>query len=338
MSKIEILSLIITLICVASFATVFTVLFRHYYKGMISDVKDGKLDIELIDNALYEEKIEKSKKHKVFKIVLKTFSSVLLGVILLGFGVSLYSRITGNLMPIGNNTFVVVSTGSMEKRNENNDYLDTYNLRNQINTYDMVNITKIKNKEEIKLYDVIAFKADDGRVIVHRVVKITSDGLITKGDSNRDNDVGSLYSNYLSYKNVIGKYTGTRIPLVGLFVIFLQSNAGIITIVSVFYCLLMFEHLKGKYENAIIERTNFLIDLINVDLEEDDISNLESSYQEILIYKGQEYRFVSGKFIEKKESTTNYKDDEMVFIKDKDNSVKIKNTKEKLDLDSKEVE
>ena len=59
---------------------------------------------------------------------------------------------------------------------------------------------------------------------------------------------------------------------------------------------------------------------------------------EELIPKNKYLQNAVKKFIEKKESATNYKDDEMVFIKDKDNSVKIKNTKEKLDLDSKEVE
>ena len=94
MSKIEILSLIITLICVASFATVFTVLFRHYYKGMISDVKDGKLDIELIDNALYGRYLSTS--------LIPTFSAIIKLKFLIFFTNYIYHLKTkqkGNLSP-----------------------------------------------------------------------------------------------------------------------------------------------------------------------------------------------------------------------------------------------
>lgn len=324
MSPVELLSLIVTFVCVVSFSIVFTVLFKNHYKAMINDIKEGKNDIELIDNALYEEKLAKSKAHKTFVIITKVISSVFLGVVIIGFGFSLFSRITGNLMPIGNSTFVVVSTGSMSKKNSENDYLLDYGLNNQIQTYDMVNIQKVKNVNDIKVYDVIAFKATDGRVIVHRVIKITNNGFVTKGDNNKDSDVGVLYGNALSFSEVVGKYNGFRIPLVGLFVIFLQSNAGIITIISIFYCIIMFEHLRGKYENAIIERTNLLIDLIEFDLEKETSNGVQTSFKEILIYKGQEYHFVSGKFVHKEVNNDKYGEDEMVFVKDKDDQIETK--------------
>lgn len=322
MSPVEILSLVVTFICVGSFSIVFTVLFKSHYKNQIKEIKEGKLDIELIDNALYEDKIERSKTRKTLRIISKVISYTLLGVVVSAFGLSLFSRITGNLMPIGDQTMVVISTGSMSKKHEANTYLEANNLDNQIQSYDMVGIKKVDPSKDLKLYDVIAFKADDGRIIVHRIIEVVVNGFLTRGDASKNDDAGVLYKTYLPYDRIVGQYTGVRIPLIGLFVIFLQSNSGIITVVCVVYCLLMFDHLRSKYENAIIERTNMLIDLIECDIDSVKTEDIITSYNEVLIYQGQEYHFEAGKFIKKQESKQKYEDDQMVFIKDKGDEVK----------------
>ena len=60
MNNVEILSLVVTIICLVSFCLVFTFLFRHYYLSNINEIKEGKADKEVIE--YNKERIEKNKK------------------------------------------------------------------------------------------------------------------------------------------------------------------------------------------------------------------------------------------------------------------------------------
>lgn len=68
-----------------------------------------------------------------------------------------------------NYTVFVVSTGSME---------------NTINVNDVILVERTKN---VKEKDIIAFKQDNG-LIVHRIISINDEGIITKGDANNHED------------------------------------------------------------------------------------------------------------------------------------------------------
>lgn len=304
MSSVEITSLVVTIICLLSFCVVFTILFKNYYAHQIAHIKEGKDDIELIDNALYEEQKGRSSTRKVVSLVGKVVSWSLLGVIVVGFSFALYSRFSNNVMMLGNNAYIVIASGSMEERNSANTYLDTYDLNNQINTYDMIEICKYNSQSEIKPYDVVAFKNKNNVTIVHRIIEIRPDGTyVTRGDSNNVSDTNTQYDGYLKYENIIGRYTGNSIPLIGLFVIFLQSNSGIITIVSIIYCMFMFDHFRSKYEQAINERTDMLISLTNYDMAKEEVDDVTVSFNESLYYKGDKYNFKDGIFVKKENSS-----------------------------------
>ena len=63
--------------------------------------------------------------------------------------------------------------------------------------------------KDIKVGDVIIFyKPGTRELIVHRVVMKTDEGLYTKGDANPSIDWWSP----LPYENVVGKWTGFKIP------------------------------------------------------------------------------------------------------------------------------
>lgn len=337
MSNIEIVSLIVTIICLVSFSIVFTVLFRNYYTHLIKDVKEGKEDIALIENAIYEEQRKNKTQHKVFSIIGKVLGWSLLGVVIVGFSLSLYSRFTSNNMMFGDTGYIVIASGSMEERNPANTYLDTYDLNDQIKTYDIIEIKKYNSQDDIKLYDVVAFKNEHNVTIVHRIIEIRADGTyLTKGDSNEASDFNIQYDGYLKYENIVGKYTGNNIPTLGIFVVFLQSNSGIITVVSIIYCMLMFDYLKSKYENAIFERSETLINLTNYDLNKEEVDDVSVDYSESLCYKGSRYIFKEGQFVEKialedvkDENKTNNTNEKSVKIKTK--VLKINNLDSKND-------
>ena len=306
MSNLQLLSFIVTTVCLVSFSIVFTYLFRNYFINSIKNISDGREDIEIIDTFLDETKKKKTKRNKIFNIVGKVTSYTFLGLVLAFFCFSLTSRILDNNMLINNSGFVVIASGSMEERNKENAYLDEFNLNNQISTYDIIGLKKYESIDQVKLYDVIAFKDKEGKTIVHRIVSLeeTENNIKvnTRGDSNQASDANQLYYGYLSYEDIIGKYTDFRIPLIGSFVIFLQSNSGIVTIISVIYCFLMFDYYRTKLDKTITLRTNLLVELIDYDI---DTPNVNNYFKQELIYKGYKYIFEKGEFKYKEEIKDN---------------------------------
>lgn len=324
MTSVDIIVLVITLLCLISFCGVFTILFNHYYKSNINLINSGKEDIELIDNAIYEEKQSKKKFNKVIKIITKTGGYIILVIIVAIFSLSLVSKIKDEGIIFGNSTLMVIASDSMSKKN--NDIVSSNpKLNNQFNTYDIIGISKYTNQDEVNLYDIVAFKNKNNVTIVHRIVKINIDEetkqvtYLTQGDSNlyADNTSNSQYVGYLTYDKIIGKYNGTRIKGLGIFVIFLQSSAGVVTIISLVYCLIMYDYLSNKYKKAIVDRTNLLVDLIDYDLSKKEVDDIVTSYHETLIYKDQLYLFKDGKFLSKEKNDLEYKklNDHMIFIK-----------------------
>lgn len=332
MTSVDIIVLIITLLCLISFCIVFTILFNHFYKSNINLINSGKEDIELIDNAIYEEKQSKNKCNKVLKIIAKTGGYVVLGFVIVIFSISLVSKFKNDAIVFGNSTLMVIASDSMSKKN-NDIVLSNPELNNQFNTYDIIGVSKYTNQDEVKLYDVIAFKNKNNVTIVHRIIKVNVDEqtkqvtYLTQGDSNlyADNTSGSQYVGYLTYDKIIGKYNGTRIQGLGIFVIFLQSPAGIVTIISLVYCLIMYDYLSNKYKKAIVDRTNLLINLIDYDLNKEEVDDVVTSYHETLIYKDQLYLFKDGKFISKEKTDLEYKklNDHMIFIKKVNDSITL---------------
>ena len=304
MSTVEIISLVVTLVCVVSFSVVFTILFRNYYMTNIESVKAGREDTDLIEQAIYEENQSKSKGKKIAKKVFRISEYVILGLISAFFLFSLYSRFTGNSLPFGEYSMIVIATDSMSIKNSNNSYLEDNELDNQFDAYDIIGVSPYHSQDEVQLYDVVAYKDDHETIIVHRirVIETLSDGTIvyhTRGDKNAIDDDNNRYGAHLTYDRIIGHYNGNRIKNIGIFIIFVQSNAGIITIVSIVYCLLMYDRFNNKYEKAVEERTNTLISLLDYDINVDDASDFIAQYKETVIYKGTCYIFEKGEFVTK---------------------------------------
>lgn len=300
MTSLEILSIVTTLICLVSFSTVFIILFRSYFKNVESSINEGKEDIDLIDTALLKEKEAKSKKRKIFSRIGKITSYSLVGLLVVFFAFSLVTRLTSTTLPYNNSTLVTIASGSMSEKNPANTYLIDNNLDNQFDTYDMIGVTRYKSEEEVKLYDVIAFKSNSNKTVIHRIIKIENiDGknyYTTRGDSNSTSDNNVLYGSYLTYESFVGYYNGIRIKGIGAFVIFLQSGSGIITVASILVCFIMFDYYKSKTDKAMNKRTNMLIELID---DEIDTKEIKTKFKQELFYKGNKYTFENGQLISK---------------------------------------
>lgn len=73
--------------------------------------------------------------------------------------------------------------------------------------------------------DIITFKAEENRIITHRIIDVVVKNGQTmyrmKGDSNKTKDM-----NLVLPQNVIGKYTNITIPYIGYFIEFTKSKGG----------------------------------------------------------------------------------------------------------------
>lgn len=138
------------------------------------------------------------------KTILKTignviFYAVIACIIIAGiasfFGIKPYITMSGSMEP-------VIHTGSICFVNTNADY------------------------DDIKLYDVIAYQAETGGLVTHRVINITPDGMETKGDNNETSDGISTTQENFRGKNLFS------VPLIGYIIRYIQQPAGM-TIVGV---------------------------------------------------------------------------------------------------------
>lgn len=120
---------------------------------------------------------------------------------------------------IGTKTPLIVLTESMEPKIKDGDLI----------------IVNDCNASDVQVGDVIAFfdpASKTGSVVTHRVIgRITLGGKIsfkTQGDNNDFDDRLPVPA-----ENVIGIYEGTRIPVIGALLMFMQSTLGLILCVLI---------------------------------------------------------------------------------------------------------
>lgn len=95
--------------------------------------------------------------------------------------------------------------------------------------------------DSVETGDVISFKVDDDMFVTHRAVRITPEGIITKGDENMTED-----PDVVTKDNYIGK-TVFALPCVGRLFGFFYALSGKITLaVSILALLVMGRFYRGK--------------------------------------------------------------------------------------------
>lgn len=66
----------------------------------------------------------------------------------------------------------------------------------KISAGDMI-FVKEKDAADVKEMDIITFRTDDQKVVTHRVVQVTPEGIMTKGDNNNVEDSWKVTSDSL---------------------------------------------------------------------------------------------------------------------------------------------
>lgn len=88
-------------------------------------------------------------------------------------------------------------------------------------------VIKPVDPETLKIGDIICFQLSKPPSITHRIINITNEGFITKGDANEDPDTWIVKK-----ENVIGKVEMT-IPYVGHLGYFVRTPLGFITLIII---------------------------------------------------------------------------------------------------------
>ena len=86
-------------------------------------------------------------------------------------------------------------------------------------------VIKPVDTETLKIGDIICFKLSEPTSITHRIINITDEGFITKGDANEDPDQWIVKKD-----NVIGKAILT-VPFIGYLGYFVRTPIGFILLI-----------------------------------------------------------------------------------------------------------
>lgn len=102
-------------------------------------------------------------------------------------------------------------------------------------------LIKPVNTESLRVGDVICYRFSDEILITHRIIEITSNGIITKGDANDEQDLKLVQSN-----NIVGSVVLT-IPFVGFLGSLIQSPLGLLFLLFIPGVIFILLEIKGIY-------------------------------------------------------------------------------------------
>jgi len=298
MNSREIIAAVASSLGVLTFAAIFTVLYHIYTRASIKELKTGKRDIELMDGYIHESLPSVKTWRRVWAIVRSVCFYAILAILIPLFIFSLFNKAAGNVTMIGNKTVMVVATGSMSEKNPENDYLVENGLDDQVDAFSVIVLEKVE-REDLGLYDVIAFRDSEGKNIIHRIIKVNGSGdavsYETRGDANNTDDGYDP-----RYSDVIGRYTGESVPIIGAFILFFQSVGGMVTLISLVYCVVMLDRYNGKLREVEKARLDQLLSAIELDPDH-SADDVRAEFVETLYYKGYVYLFNDSGFVSKQE-------------------------------------
>jgi signal peptidase len=102
-------------------------------------------------------------------------------------------------------------------------------------------VIKPANPDTLKVGDIICFKteAESPITVTHRIIGITSQGFITKGDANEDPDQWIIKK-----ENIIGKVIAV-IPLLGYIGYFVRTPIGFILLIIIPATIIIIMEIKN---------------------------------------------------------------------------------------------
>ena len=121
--------------------------------------------------------------------------------------------------------------------------VQTSSMEPTIPTYSVCLVTTRVSYDDLSVGDIVVYtRASDGEQIVHRVVEMTDEGVITRGDANRNDDGVSVTPDTLFARYIM------HIPYLGYIYVFVRTPIGVVTIVALFIALAVLNIATAKRE------------------------------------------------------------------------------------------
>ena len=167
-----------------------------------------------------------SKRKRQFKNVLRTLLLVIISLII---GIRLYSwnaeTLAGNAMPMPFGCGIsVVLSGSMEPTLSVND------------------LVIVREQDDYKVDDIVVDQ-DGSMLVIHKIISVNGDEVITKGDANDAADAP------ISSADIKGKAV-FHLPYVGALIRFLKTPTGFVMLIAAAIAFFEISHLQERRRAA----------------------------------------------------------------------------------------
>lgn len=217
------------------------------YIGYVRTNKDAK---KVSFNQYYyletDQERRKRAKSRKWKIVLSVIFYVLAIALII---VGIVNKINNNQIVIGDTTYVTIETGSMSYVNESNTYLTEKDLTNQIPEKSFIGLNKVNNPSSLRLYDVAAYKRENGQLIVHRIIAekvINGERYFTfRGDANELSDYYLVSENSVLYT-----FNGYINQPLGYFFSYLASYQSMVALLYAIIALSVIDYYDKKKKDV----------------------------------------------------------------------------------------
>ena len=264
MTRKELFALIFLSLAMVGILLLLAFIFLRYLKGLRASMGEGEQDLDLLKEYCYEAMPKVKKRRKAVRIVKKTLYAISLVVVSALLVFAFCDKM--GWVKSDNKTLVAVASGSMSKKNPSNDYLVKEDLNDQFPTFSLIWVEKV-DSADLEKYDVLVYKNQQGTNIIHRIIRVetSSSGTcyVTKGDANNTEDTYKPKAD-----DIMGRYTGEYIPVIGAIVLFVQSYLGIVTLVALILGLVMLDYFTNKTADLREARIKLLVDALALSEEE----------------------------------------------------------------------
>lgn len=237
---------IVVIICMAiSFAVLFLMYGKTKSRGINFGVEDASLKKQLSgklaktdSNLTYCQLLEAEKRReKIVQIITDVILFIIAGFVGALTVFSIVLRTKGEQIYFGDTAYLTVLTSSMQEKNEDNQYLKENDDGVRIDQYALIGIDK-RDPSLLKVGDIIAFKFEGDMIYVHRIVSIKQNGdeltFTTMGDANSS----SLFNETdIAADRIVGVYNGYHNVGLGVLLIYMRSDIGIVALIFVFLLL-----------------------------------------------------------------------------------------------------
>ncbi len=223
MTGFELYSFVVCLVVFLLFGGVFAFWMHYYLKAEERMIEAG------LNDAVLKIEFEKVRRRSRFSIVFERIVSVILCVaaclVLLG---AIAMNIIAEVRPGGAFSLKVVQSQSMATAHVQNKYLESHDLTDRFELFDVIVLHALPKEEELKLYDVVMYEIE-GTYVIHRIVGIEAPNekhpdkylFAFQGDAVPYTD-----AKLVEYRQMRGIYRGESFPHIGSFIMFMQSPPG----------------------------------------------------------------------------------------------------------------